>query len=249
MLIYLKRWQTVWMVCAGLVIVTGAAVLGQDFRNGSPTPVYSPPLTEREIGAYTPGPPSYPPPMVVIEGDPSLGDPSFGDPSFVVDGEPMIPIPFPEQYEGRNRERPPIVLGKRLKLLPGETATERALKYRRQLAAARAENERLTAQVAALEASLAKREKELGTAIEFMRKARVELNSSRMQMTEWKNRFDKLSTQLRNAQDENIRMLKQLIPLLQKRLGPGRIPGDADNDSAADAANNVEAPPKVAPEK
>ena len=232
MLIFLKRWRTSWLVCTGLVIVTGAAVLGQEFRDGGPPPSYGPPLIETGVGDYAPGPPTYPPPGVVIE----------GDPGFIVEGEQMLP--FPDRYEGRNREQPPIVLGKRLKLLPGETATERALKFRRELAASRAENERLIARIESLEADLAKREKELGTAIEFMRKARVELNSSRMQMAEWKNRFDKLSTQLRNAQEENIRMLKQLIPLLHKRLGPSRVGGEEPKDASTPDAGQ---PPKEDP--
>ncbi len=111
------------------------------------------------------------------------------------------------------------ISGSRLKLKPGQTATERALELEQQLEIANRKNRRLTDELESVKGELAQKNRELQDAIDVIRAAREELRLVRSQLNNWKKTVQILSNKIQDAEKVNRENLEKSIQLLQKQLG------------------------------
>jgi chromosome segregation ATPase len=121
------------------------------------------------------------------------------------------------------------VVGTRLHVAPGETATARALELSAKLDAAENEKQALAARVRDLQAALETKDKALKQATTEVTEARAELARARTELERWKADLIDLREKLRTADKENLATLQTTVSLLQQLLSR-----DDQTDSASD---------------
>ena len=151
-------------------------------------------------------------------------------------GEPSEPaVPSPQFVDEPAVAPGPAVVGRRLGLRPGETAAERALHLTEKLAEVR--HEQANAERGRV-AQLQQREQELTTAIELVQQATAELERAKtdiegleQKLVESNENANTLSTQLKEAREENENFLRDLL----KRLQNGKSQAGAAGPNAPNA--------------
>jgi hypothetical protein len=113
-------------------------------------------------------------------------------------------------------ENGPSISGTQLNLVPGHTATERALELTQKLADANADNDRLSAQVAQLESLRDQNELAIREATEDIRATRDELVGAREELEHRRGEIAALEQKLRDEGEENTSALETALALLQQ---------------------------------
>lgn len=113
---------------------------------------------------------------------------------------------------------PPGVMGARLHVAPGETATARALELSAKLEATENEKQGLATHVRDLHATVEEKDKQLAQATKDVTEARAELARARTELERWKQEMANLREKLRAADKENVATLQTTVSLLQQLL-------------------------------
>jgi len=125
-------------------------------------------------------------------------------------------------------KRGPSVTGQQLGLKPGETASEKALEFKKELSESAKREADLKARVAELEVQIDQKNQRLVEAIEEMNVTRQELISVRGQLERWSGNMNDLKEKIRSAEADNLATMQTIINLLQQFL---QVDSDLQNRS------------------
>lgn len=112
----------------------------------------------------------------------------------------------------------PSVIGTKLNLKPGETATQKALQLQDELQAAKLREDELRGRVADLEKEIDQKNTRLVEAIREMNSTRQELISVRSQLESWAQNMAQLREKIKAAEADNLATMQTIIGLLQQFL-------------------------------
>lgn len=130
----------------------------------------------------------------------------------------VVPANNPPTISAAAVSSGPALSGSRLRLRPGETATERALDLTDKLAAEADSNAALTARIRQMESALADKDAALRAAIDEVRTTRVEMASNRANWEQARSEAQTLRDKLQNAEQANLATLESTVGVLQKAL-------------------------------
>lgn len=138
---------------------------------------------------------------------------------------------IPPQPQSTNQALAATVSGKRLGLLPGQTASEMATRLKEELRLEKIKNENLERDVDAVKKERDEKTKQLEIATTHIRDARKQLENVRGQMIEWKSKIDTLERAVKKAEGENYELFDRIIKSLQ---GNGNLEqAKPDNDKTS----------------
>ena len=129
----------------------------------------------------------------------------------------------------------PALSGSRLKLRPGETATERALDLTDKLGAEEQSKTAVTERVRQLESDLADKDAALRSAIDEVRTTREELARGRANWEQARSEAQSLRDKLQNAEQANLATLESTVGVLQKALDQASEEKPAKSPTASGA--------------
>ena len=139
----------------------------------------------------------------------------------------------------------PAIAGTHLNLMPGQTATERALELAQKLNAADGENESLTHRIQELEVAVDDREKAIRQASEEIRATREELAEAREEIEQRTKDLAALRQKLRDADEENAIALETALTLLQQFEGRFEAADQSRTPAGAKSPKTKQPPARV----
>lgn len=159
---------------------------------------------------------AFPPSVPPVEG-------STPAPLFHRQAAPLVPPggSFPTE-----RVQPPTILGSRLGLLPGESATERSMRLMATVGEMEQQIDSLGQRNAELNQLVKQRDDQLLLAIREIKSTRKEVQTARDELEFLRQQVKALQEKVQSADRDNAALIQTMAPLLQKLLE-----SEADNSS------------------
>lgn len=115
----------------------------------------------------------------------------------------------------------PAVSGKRLGILPGSSATERALELMGQLEAANVAYQELQAQLEDQKQVIEQKNRRLAEALEEVKAANQELRDVQRRLGTWQGELKDLHEKIRTSEAENLSNMQAILTLLKQLIDMG----------------------------